>query len=89
VLLVRASLRCGGFEGGCSVGQALKWLIGGLAGLAVLVLAVRARGRPAARPRPRAGPLVSVVREQTGRELQIAQPVDLGFFPGSLSGCAG
>jgi len=25
--------------------------------------------------------LVSVVREQTGRELQIAQPVDLSLFP--------
>jgi len=63
------------------LGRPLKWLVGGLAGLAVLVLAVvlavvllldpvRVRDR-----------LVSVVREQTGRELQIAQPVDVGFFP--------
>ena len=71
------------------MGRPLKWLIGGLAGLAVLVLAVvlavvllldpvRVRDR-----------LVSVVREQTGRELQIAQPVDLGFFPWLAVGLRG
>jgi AsmA protein len=63
------------------LGRPLKWLIGGLAALAVLVLAVVLAVVLLLDPVRVRDQLVSIVREQTGRELQIAQPVDLGFFP--------
>ena len=59
----------------------LKWLFGGLGAVAVLMLVVALAVVLLLDPVRVRDQLVSVVREQTGRELQIAQPVDLSLFP--------
>lgn len=59
----------------------MKWLTGGLVFVALVVLAVVLAVVLLLDPARVRDQLVSVVREQTGRELEIAQPVDLSFFP--------
>ena len=61
--------------------RSLKWLIGALAVLALLVLAAVFAAILLLDPARVRDQLVSVVREQTGRDLEIAQPVDLSLFP--------
>ncbi len=59
----------------------LKWLTGGLVLVALVVLAGVLAVVLLLDPARVRDQLVSVVREQTGRELEIAQPVELSFFP--------
>lgn len=63
------------------MGRPSKWLIAGLGVLAVIALVVALAGVLLLDPQRVRDRLVSVVRDQTGRELQIAQPVDLSLFP--------
>lgn len=59
----------------------LLWLVGGLGVLGALLLVVALAVVLLLDPIRVRDQLVSMVREQTGRELRVAQPVELAFFP--------